>query len=786
MCLLLFVLFAASCGQLKLLRVNDGQFLLNKNKYTLEDVNNREEIKAWEYELDEYSKQKPNALTLWLPVRLWLYNAATYPSKDSSKIRMWALRKGGEPPIISDTTLLRKSAISMRNYLYNKGYFNAKVKYSRDTMTTDKKRKRGFATHKYSIKLNKIYTIDSLSILANNPELEDLIREHTTLKHGTPITQKNFETERSNIARLLKNNGYFYIAPSLISFEGDTIKGLPISNVRIKMDTTQRYFKYSLHKVRVFTDIGAKGTIEYDTIINYKGIDFYENNNSYLKRKILERFFYFNQNSNFKIDDFDKTLKRLREIGIYKFTEIKFDNADSADLKRIDCTIRLTPAKRWDGGFDFDVRNSVFNNQKLNVAFGPSFRNKNTFSGAEQLNLSMEINTDLGLKNETFKNWEVKKDLNFHAQAELILPRLYIPFFNIKDNEVRNRAKTRYSVDYNQQNAYNESSNSSGGVDVTEFRSRTFAASAGWDWYETITKRHQFNPIFIASQNISVSDNLIQNNEFLRMSLQNQFIVGSTYAFTYTPPSNNKNISWLFKGGIEESGALSTAIGIINKKTIKVDTTPIAKFLRFEPDVRVYKGLGGGQMLAFRLAGGIGVSFGEQGSALPFNRQFFVGGANSIRAWNIRRIGPGATPKPVDAKSGYQTGDSKLEASLEYRIPATKMINFAAFIDAGNVWYSADTPSNLYGKFDIKTFHEQLAVGAGLGLRLDFSYFLVRGDFAWALRYPYLQKTTFDNDIYADLPSNDADASHWRQVKPADLWRHFVSPFFNLALNYPF
>ncbi|MEY4926576.1 MAG: hypothetical protein RI894_1012 [Bacteroidota bacterium] len=786
------VLFA-SCSQIALLHVNNDQFLLQKNNYKFADVSSRDEVKQWQYELDEYTKQKPNSRTIWLPVRLWLYNAASFPSRDTSKIRRWAIRKGGEPPVISDTFLLRKSAISMRNYLYLQGYFNAKVTYKRDTTILDKLRKRGLAAHNYTIKLNKPYTLDSLSVLTNNPDIEDLIRDNTSLKRGTVISQKNFEHERTNIARMLKNNGYFYVAPSSIAFEGDTVRGLPLSNVRIKVDTMQRYYKYALHNVKVYGDIDAHNPPDYDTIINYQGIDFYERKQPFLKRKILERFFYFEKNTLFKIDDFDKTLKRLREIGIYKFTEIKFDNADSADIKRIDCTIRLTPAKRWDGGIDFDVRNSVFNNEKLNVAVGPSFRNRNTFGGAEQLNILMEVNSDLGISVATFKEWDSKKDLNFHSQAELILPRLYIPFIDVKDNEVRNRAKTRYAIDYNKQNAFNISN----GI-TTEFRSETFSASAGWDWYEVATKRHQYNPIFVALQNIKVSQNLIEQNEFLKKSLADQYIIGSNYTFTYTPVMKNKTISWVFKGGLDDSGNLTWLLGKTVNKTIKIDTTPIAQFVRIEPDIRIYRNFNK-NLLAFRFAAGFGLPYGNsEGTELPFSKQFFVGGANSIRAWNIRRIGPGASPKAIDAKSGYQTGDSKLEMSLEYRMPLTQMFKLAAFIDAGNVWSSSSAavyPNK--AKFNIGTFWDQLAVGAGIGLRLDFSYFLVRGDFAWAVRYPYLQRTTFDaNNKYADeyidvdnaaIPlSIRQSASHWRQLDAPDWFGHLTSPFFNLALNYPF
>ncbi len=786
-------LFFTSCSQIALLRVNNNQFLLKKNNYNFKDVTNRDELKQWEYELDQYTKQKPNSRTIWMPIRLWLYSAATYPSRDTSKIRRWAINKGGEAPVISDTFLLQKSAISMRNYFYQQGYFNAKVMCSRDTFVFDNTRKRGFAAHNYTIKLNQPYTIDSLSVLTNNPEVEDLIRDNTTLKRGTVISQKNFEHERTNIARLLKNNGYFYVAPSSIAFEGDTLRGLPLSNVRIKIDTMQRYYKYTLHNVKVYGDIDSHNPPDYDTTIYYKGISFYERQHPFLKRKILERFFYFEKGNLFKIDDFDKTLKRLREIGIYKFTEIKFDNADSADTKRIDCTIRLTPAKKWDGGIDFDVRNSVFNNEKINLAVGPSFRNRNTFGGAEQFNILMEVNSDLGVNLATFKGWDAQKDLNFHSQAELILPRLYIPFIAVKDNEVRNRAKTRYAIDYNRQNAFNVSDSIE-----TEFRSETFSASAGWDWFEVITKRHQYNPIFIALQNIKVSENLIEGNEFLARSLANQYIIGSNYTFTYTPVSKNKNISWVLKGSLDDSGNLTWLLGKAVGKTIKIDTTPIAQFIRIEPDIRVYRNFNKNQ-LAFRFAAGIGIPYGNsEGSELPFSKQFFVGGANSIRAWNIRRIGPGSSPKVTDAKSGYQTGDSKLEVSLEYRMPLTQMFKFAAFVDAGNVWSSSSAAAYPdKAKFNIETFWDELAVGAGIGLRIDFSYFLLRGDLAWAVRYPYLQRTTFDennkyDDEYIDVtnPSIPLDiresASHWRQFDIQDWFGHLTSPFFNLALNYPF
>ena len=788
--LLVGSLLFTACNPLQ--NVRSGQFLLRKNRYNIEDAQSPEAMKQWQYELEGYTKQKPNARALWLPLRLWLYNAATLAPRDTVKTRLlykmqtWATTKGGEPPVVADTTLQRISATSMRNHLYNEGYFRAKVSYNADTTTLPKLGFKQMAIHNYTIKLNEIYTIDSLSIITNNPDVEDLIRDNTLLKKGMPLTQKNIELERSHIARTLKNNGYYYVAPSSISFIGDTLKGLPLSRVQIKLDTTQKYYQYNLHKISVFSDIGRQPAVEFDTLITYKGISFYELKKPFMKRKILERFFYFDEKELFKIDNFDRTLKRLREIGVYKFTEIKFENADSADVKRIDCKIRLTPARQWDGGYDFDIRNSVFNNQKINIAIGPSFRNKNTFGGAEQLTILLEANTDLGSDSTSTRAWNAANDLNFRGQAELILPRLYIPFFFVKDNEVRNRAKTRYSLDFNRQNSHTSNIDT-----LNKFNSQILSVTAGWDWYETITKRHQFNPIFIALQRNEVSDNLVRNNEFLKRSLVNQFIIGSNYTFTHASANQKSGFSWLFKGGIDLSGNLTWLLQRATGVPIRIEGTSVAQYARFEPDFRLYKKIGKQQELAFRVAAGYGIPYGLSDSLqLPFNKQFFIGGANSVRAWNIRRVGPGATPPISNSTIGYQTGDSKLEMSAEYRLPITKMIKLATFVDAGNVWLSSggkDGSISPQAKFDIRNFWDQLAVGAGVGLRLDFSYFLLRGDLAWAVRYPYMQQTTFNNlDRYESKYSTEPTASHWRQVSLDHWFAHLTSPFFNIALGYPF
>jgi outer membrane protein insertion porin family len=781
-CLSALCLLLSACNPTHYLAKEES--FLQKNTYTFPDLDNIEQARQWEYELNSLARQKPNSrLLVVAPFRMWLYMAGARAKNKEARFNQWLLTKAGERPVASDSFLLKRSAISMQNYLRNEGYYTATVEATRGTamrkflFLQTKTPEKGRVNHNYTVKLGDLYKIDTVKYDFDNQDMQELLRETKTesfIKKGAAASQKNIENERKRMSRLFKNNGFFYFSPGVIEFEGDSLAG-SVVQLSIKIDSAFKYQPLKVHDVKVFTDIHLdieQKITEFDTIINYKGISFLEKKPFFIHRKILERAFYFEKDGLFKIDEFDKTLKRLRELGVYRFTEIRFEPNKTADS--INCVIRLTPAKRMDTRFDFDIRNALADNAGIGGAVAFTFLHKNLFKGAEQFNFTIEP----GLEARPFGVGAGVRSLLFRTQAGLLVPRLLVPF-KINDGNLRNRANTRFDLNYSYQD-----------LDGNNFKSRIFGLSAGYDWYETNQKRHQYMPLNIAFQNIEASSELINGNQYLQRTFEPRLLVGSNYNFTYNALPKPNGFSWSFKGGLDMAGDIPY---LLNKWTSwdgKVFNTPYSQFAKIDTDFRFYKKLTRRTQFAARTAIGIAAPYGktqQEGNEIPFGKQFSIGGANSIRAWNIRKLGAGSDISLLrqDNEAGYQTGDSKLELSAEYRFDIFEYFKGAVFMDAGNIWNSRSDKTEAHFKLD--QFANQLAIGTGFGLRLDFSYFILRADLGWAVRYPYLQKSEYSTTSgdYKSLPNSDGTywrKSTWDTFFKAD-WR---SPQFNLALGYPF
>jgi hypothetical protein len=391
--------------------------------------------------------------------------------------------------------------------------------------------------------------------------------------------------------------------------------------------------------------------------------------------------------------------------------------------------------------------------------------NRNAFKGAELLSLNMAGSFEAQLSG-------VNKNLfsySFNPQIELTFPRFLVPF-NIKQTNSIYVPKTTFSLSYNFLKR------------VNYFDMSTFQFAYGFKWKNSIRVEHEFNPINISNTSLNnesvVFTDLLAANPFLKKSYEEQFIAGGNYSFTYNEQMlAGKRLQYFLHFTAETAGNLFSLVNLIGGETptaenpSKIVGSIYSQFAKLSVDGRAYYNFSDKNKFALRVFAGVASSYGNS-STLPYSKQFFSGGPNSIRAFQINSIGPG-TYLQNTATTGFLQlgGDIKLETNAEYRFGIYRFIKGALFVDAGNVWLQKSNPANIGSPFAFSSFMNELAVGAGLGLRVDVSFFVLRFDLAIPLREPWLE----DNHRWV-INQIDFTSSTWRNK----------NLILNIAIGYPF
>jgi outer membrane protein assembly factor BamA len=401
--------------------------------------------------------------------------------------------------------------------------------------------------------------------------------------------------------------------------------------------------------------------------------------------------------------------------------------------------------------------------------FESSFRNRNFFGGAELLTLTSELGfeTPLGGGQSGGNSYEAG------ARAELELPKFAAPFKleNVSSSFV---PKTRIVLGLHLQDR------------IQYYQLFSVDASFGYNWRESIATEHSLNPLAIAVAHLANTtpkfDDLLNINPLLRKSFEEQFIIGQTYTFTYNDQLVKERKNHLyFKGSVDLSGNLLSLVQSLflpykaaPESPYRIFGTPYSQYYKFDIDVRqYYNTIDQTSSLASRFIAGIGIPYGNS-TTLPYVKQFYAGGSNSVRAFAARGLGPGSYKIPDSSASRIfidQTGDIKLEANTEYRFPITGILKGAVFLDAGNIWLLKEDPNRPGSAFNSGTFLNEIAVGTGFGVRLDLSFFILRFDLAFPLRVPSLPVS----DRWVINKINFGDPS-WRKNNLA----------LNVAIGYPY
>lgn len=749
-------LLSASCNVTR--NLQDNQTLYTGSSLSLKTKGlSSKEAKVLKSDLYGAISPKTNSSFLGIKFKLMIYNLGGKSKKEKGFRKFF--RDLGEPPVLGSLFDAAKSKAVLTNVLNNKGFFYPFVTSEVITDSSKKTTKGKFTVEtgpQYTIK-QVFYPTDSSAIAKHI----NAIKNKTFLEPGAPYNLDLIKGERDRIARSLTESGYYYFKSDYLLDITDT----SIGDMKVNMYMTlkkdempeEAEYVYRINKVFVYPDYRINA-IHADT--NIKDARLYEGYYLIDKTKTF-RPVVFKQAMQFKSGDiYNRTtqnlsLNRLVNIGTFKLVKNRFESIDDPKNPLLNVHYYLTPYQKKSMRYELGVESK--SDSRLGTQSSISWRNKNTFGGAELLTLSLRgaYEVQSGGNTGTIKR---PPALEGGAQVSLSVPRFLVPFIKVVPSSMyvpRSIAQVSYDAT----------------IRSNLYLIHSFNTSFGYVFKEDIRKEHRLFPINInyvktdtfgdpaASKDINFS-NLIFNG----------LIIGPTYEYTFNSQAAGiRRDNYYLNGMIDLSNNI---LGLSQKANDpdhpnKILGTPYAQYAKLQVDGRYYLnyGVNKNDMWASRLLIGYGYPYGNS-SQLPNIKQFFSGGASSLRGFRSRLVGPGTFNEAYTNSTGQAQfvetfGDIKLEMSSEFRTHVYQFINAAIFVDAGNVWLRNKDSRFPGGEFTSQ-FYKQLAVDAGVGLRLDFSILILRLDLAVPLRRPWLPQ-----------------GQEWT-------WDKTNKPVFNLAIGYPF
>ncbi|WP_077418976.1 BamA/TamA family outer membrane protein [Chryseobacterium sp. JV274] len=753
-----------SCSNTRFLK--EGQMLYTGAKVKIEnDTISKKEKKDLQSALEANLTPKPNSTFLGLRPKLYFYNIAKEPKKDKG-FNYWLKYKVGEKPVLLGDVDREFNKDIIVNYSENKGYFNAKASY--DTVSKNKK-----AQVIYTVRPGSRYLIDGVKFQKDstlvNQEIQSLTGK-TLLKNGRPFDLDVIKAERERIDNRLKERGFYYFHPDNIIVQADSTvsKNHKVElNVKLKDNTpdlaTQQF---SIDNVIVFPNYNIQDVKDgkYSIPMNKDSLSKYAFDDIYVidpqhkfKPKIFDRALYFKKGDLYNRSNHNLTLNRLISLGVFKFVKNEFVVSDSLSHK-FDAYYLLTPRQVQSLRLEALGRTNSANyaGSELNL----NWTHRNFFRGAEQFKAAIYGAFDFQMGGAQNANNIFRAGTN----VQLSIPRIVAPFRFHSSSEFVPRTNITLGYEFQNRTQY--------------YTLNNFTGSFGYVWKENARKEHDLKVIditLVSPANVTEEYKVKSDgNPAMKRVVDKQLIFGPTYSYTYTNTMLPRTNTFYYKGTLDLAGnitGLVTGADVKKDKEKKIFGIPFSQYVKIENDLRFYHKFTEKSSLATRFIGGIAYPYGNS-EFIPFSKQFFSGGSNSIRAFRARTLGPGSfDPRTIDPGTYFdQSGDVKLELNAEYRANLYKFLNAAVFVDAGNIWLLHDDPTRPGAKFS-KDFLNEIAVGAGVGLRLDFSILILRLDLAMPLRVPYYEK----GDRWAFDKINFGD-SNWRKDNLV----------LNIAIGYPF
>lgn len=754
---IIIVLFS-SCSITRNVPAGDALYTGTTIKVEDKELSNKKK-KNIKGELETLTRPLPNKKILGIPFKLMMYNLAGKTSSEKS-IGGWIRRKLGEAPVLMSNVNLEYNIKVLQSTLENRGYFHALVQG--DTVI---KNKKGKAT--YTVQPGVQYSINDIIYNSDSSDLQKQINTTTKnsfLKKNDAFDLSVIKAERERIDANLKEHGFYYFDPDYLIIEADSTTGNNKVNlyVKVKPGTPDRSRQiYRINKVFVFPGYSLNGAAADTSKTSgeyYEGYYVVDRRKTY-KPAMFSRSMQFDPGDVYNRKDHNQTISRLVNLGVFKFVKNRFEPVYINDSARLNTYYYLTSLPRK--ALRADVNASTKSNNLTGSSITVGWRNRNTFRGGELLSVDATTGFEVQFSGQ-LKGYNTYRG---GLETKLTFPRFVVPFLslNTKSGFV---PKTNMLLGYD--------------VLVKEklYTMNSFRANYGYSWKETINKEHELNIVSINYvQPIRITQEYMDSiavNPSLGKAVEKQFILGSTYNYNYNQLAGNNAMQGLyFNGNVDLSGNIAGLISgadVANGKPKSIFNAEFSQYVKLETDIRYYVKLSSKNVWANRLIVGFGYPYGNS-SALPFIKQFFSGGNNSIRAFRSRSLGPGTYKDEQNTTFlPDQSGDIKLEMNSELRAKLFSIVHGAIFVDAGNIWLYNKDAQKPGGQFS-SSFLKELAIGTGVGLRFDISFLVLRLDVAFPLRKPWLAEK--DRWVINQI---DFGSSTWRSE----------NIIYNIGIGYPF
>jgi len=663
--------------------------------------------------------------------KLWIYNAY---ANSTSKFGTWMRNTFGSEPVLMSNVNPEVRALVAKNVLKAYGYFGANVT-SREVATSNPKK----AKLAYDVTMGDLYRIDTLKYLNFPSSMDSIVNVANatrTIHSGDGFSISTLDAERTRLSNLLRNNGFYYYRSDYGSFLADSISTpskvevhlQPISDMP---DNAKKQWYLGKLRIDLRKSIGEK----LNDSINHRFLSVcFNGKKPPIKLRTILRDMSLRPRQLFSQNKYSESLNQINSLGLFSMTNFSFTPRDTtAACDTLDMVLNCVFDKPYDGSIEANY--SIKSNDLTGPGLVVGLTKRNAFRGGEKLTLSLkgsyEWQTRKGVTSE--RNVRINS-YEYGADLSLEYPRLETPFKLFQKHRFYKSPTTTFSLSYDVQNR------------AKLFNMRTLTAAATYKFRTSATSSHELSPLMIdyAHYN-SMSEEfygILIDNPTMLVSVQNQLIPKIKYTYTYTSPSSYRNpIVWettLTEAGNLISLAYMAAGQKFNKKDKTLVGEEFAQFIKLNTSLKKTWNLTPKSQLVGRIEGGILWSFGNSTES-PYSEQFYVGGANSIRAFTVRSIGPGDFA-PLDKTYSFllQVGDLKLLANLEYRFNIFGSLYGAVFLDAGNVWMLKDDDYVDDGeRFTLSKFFKQMATGTGVGLRYDLDFFVLRFDVGIGIHVPY-------------------------------------------------
>ncbi len=769
--LLFLLLVISSCNPTKY--VADGEYLLRQNTITIDSR------KIKKSDLEPYIQQKPNRTTAeifrW---HLFIYNITKTKKERKIPKFLGFYKLGriiGEPPVIIDSTLVNKTKNQFLKYLNSKGYYNALV-----TDTIVYKDSKAFIS--YNIKSNAPYIYNKIGYSFKDLSIREIILADTInslIKKNELVDIDILNKERERITNTMRDSGYYFFGSQHIHYEIDSSFNSNTASIKFIIEKDAKIIsnkdvielahkKYLINSTHIITDYNLQDAISlkddyiasFDTV-TINGLKFYFKQNYLVSPKSIARHIYIENEDHYRLSRVKETHNHLSSLGTFKIVNIKFVKSQNKD-NYLDCIIQLTPYSSQSYTTELEGTNSAGN---LGIAGSFKYQHKSLFYGAEHFSVKLkggiEAQTAISGENNNILIPFNSKEIG--VESSLRIPIFLLPFR--VNNFVRHNApKTILSFAYNYQIR-------------PDYEKIIGTGGFGYLWKSIKYLRHRFNIIEVSAIKVPYKSELfisevLDKNIGLKRSFEDQFITATNYSITFSNQNNKKSTNYFFvRFFTESSGNLlnlyNKTFNPNEKETYTIFGEQYSQYLKGDIDLRFYNVLNKSNNVVYRLYGGVGVPYGNA-EVLPYEKQYFSGGANGLRAWQVRSLGPGSYFNPDDIRI-YQTADMKLEANFEYRFKLIWVIEGAFFTDAGNIWSINMLEDREGAKFNFNTFYKEIAIDGGLGMRFDFSFFILRLDYGVKLRDP-----------------KEVDGSRWVFASKSYNVFNPNNGMFNFSIGYPF